>query len=131
MYDANAMSDLRVGGQDGILMMNRQSDDATLPELSPTGVALSVAPAAQAWFCLEIEIDQSDKAIAAWIDGVAIAGLVVDGTPTPDVDRQWLNDASWAPRVTDFRIGWESYAGQAETLWIDDVAISATRIGCE
>jgi hypothetical protein len=94
-------------------------------------VSLSVAPVAQAWFCREIEIDQTHKSIAAWVDGVAIAGLVVDATPTPDVDGQWLSDASWAPKLTDLRLGWESYAGQADTLWIDDVAVSATRIGCE
>lgn len=131
MYDAHSASDLRVGGQDGILMMNRQSDDATLPELSPTGVSLSVAPATSRWFCLEIEIDQPNKAIRVWVDGVAIAGLVVDGVPTPDVDGQWSSDASWAPKLTDLRLGWESYAGQAETLWIDDVIVAPARVGCE
>ncbi len=28
------------------------------------------------------------------------------------------------------RIGWESYGEGADTLWFDDVAVGAARIGC-
>jgi hypothetical protein len=28
------------------------------------------------------------------------------------------------------RFGWESYGDQANTLWFDDLAIGASRIGC-
>ncbi|KAK8030621.1 hypothetical protein PG990_000355 [Apiospora arundinis] len=36
---------LRIGGQSKILMYNRESDDATLPDLSPQGIAASKPPA--------------------------------------------------------------------------------------
>ena len=50
---ADQNHDLRMGGQDAVLVYNRQSDDATLPVLSPTGVGESVVLAADQWTCLE------------------------------------------------------------------------------
>ncbi len=113
-----------------MLIWNRESDDATLPELSPTGTALSVSPPALTWRCVEFHIDETDGQMQTWIDGVDVAGLHQDGVPTPDIDKQWLNKSGWKPDVTDLKLGWESYAGQEMTLWFDDVAVGPTRIGC-
>ena len=126
---ADMGGDVRMGGQDMILMYNRQSDDATLPVLSPTGTGESVALAADTWTCVESHFDETAGTIDTWVDGKEIAGLVENGTPTPDVSTQWLSQA-WKPMLTDFRIGWESYSGQTMTLWFDDVALAAQRIGC-
>lgn len=129
---ADGGKDLRMGGQNGILMYNRESDDATLPALSPAGVALSKSPAAGAWTCIEFRIDGEQGAIDTWVDGEAVTGLVVDGTPTPDVDQQWIGQKpGWKPDLQDFRLGWEDYAGKDMTLWIDDVALAAAKIGCQ
>ncbi len=121
---------VRMGGQSKILMWNRESDDATLPALSPAGIALSAPLPTNQWLCIELMVDGGAGALQTWVDGVALAGLQVDATPTPDVDEQWLRDAAWRPALTDFALGWESYAGQAMTLWFDDVALDAARIGC-
>ncbi|MCP3786536.1 hypothetical protein NLX85_24520 [Micromonospora sp. A3M-1-15] len=43
--------------------------------------------------------------------------------------KQWYG-RTWRPQLTDLKIGWESYGGAADTLWFDDVALGATRIGC-
>ena len=128
--DADGGRDLRMGGQSEILMWNRESDDATLPALSPAGIALSVAPAAGAWTCVEFMIDEDAGEIATWVDGAEVSGLRVDAEPTPDVDQQWHQKAMWRPTLGDLKIGWESYAGQAMTLWIDEVALAGARIGC-
>jgi hypothetical protein len=122
--------DLRMGGQDMVLMYNRQSDDATLPVLSPTGVGDSVAPAPQTWLCIESHVDETSGTIDTWVDGREIAGLVEDGTAVADVSSEWLSRASWRPSLSDVRLGWESYSGQTMTLWFDDVAIAGQRIGC-
>lgn len=126
---ADGGKDVRMGGQDSVLIYNRQSDDATLPTLSPTGVADSVAPAAATWTCIELHVDQAAGTIETWVDGKAIAGLTETGTPVADISTQWLARA-WKPMLADFRLGWESYAGQAITLWFDDVALAGARIGC-
>lgn len=122
--------DLRMGGQSEIFMWNRESDDATLPALSPAGIALSTAPVAGAWTCVEFMIDEAQGLLTTWVDGDEVAGLVVDAAPTPDVDQQWYNKPMWRPALADFKIGWESYAGQTMTLYFDDVALDDERVGC-
>jgi hypothetical protein len=128
--DADQGDDVRMGGQDMVLMYNRQSDDATLPTLSPTGAGDSVMLAAETWDCIEFHFDEHAGTIDTWVDGREIAGLVENGTSTPDISTQWLSRANWRPSLSDFRLGWESYSGQAMTLWFDDVALSSARIGC-
>ena len=134
--DANGNhEDLRMGMQNpggrGVLMWNRMLDDATLPVLSPAGVSMSVALPVQQWSCVEFMVDQSAARLQTWVDGSALPGLAIDGVPTPDVDQAWLAQTpKWAPRLADFRLGWESYGNQAMTLWFDDVALSSQRIGC-
>jgi hypothetical protein len=127
---ADSGRDLRMGGQSQILMWNRESDDATLPALSPAGIALSTRLVPGRWTCVELHVDAAAGALQTWVDGVAVPGLAIDTTPTPEVDEPWDRRAGWHPQLTDFRLGWESYAGQSETLWFDDVALAGQRIGC-
>jgi hypothetical protein len=129
--DANDTNhDLRIGGQNAALQWNRSSDDATLPEQSPAGVAQSVPLATNRWVCVEFMVNGTNGTAQTWIDGTDVAGLHEDGVPTQDVDRQWIGSGTWRPRLTDFRLGWESYGADTDTLWFDDVALSGTRIGC-
>ncbi len=128
--DADGGKDLRMGGQSEILMWNRESDDATLPALSPAGIALSVQPPVDAWSCVEFMVDGANGSLRTWVDGAEVPGLEVDGEPTMDVDQQWHQKADWKPGLGDFKLGWESYAGQSMTLWFDEVALAGERIGC-
>jgi hypothetical protein len=136
MRDANdsgatQSQELRLGGQNGIIKWNRSRDDATVPSLSPQGVALSVPLPAQRWTCIEFRLDQSQGTLATWVDGVAPPGLQQDGLATPEVDQAWLSRLpGWRPNINLLRLGWEAYGGATNTVWIDDVAISSTRIGC-
>ena len=127
---ADGPRDLRLGGQSRIFMWNRESDDATLPELSPAGIARSLRPAASSWRCVEFRVDQSAGTLSTWVDGAAVEGLTIDATATPDVDARWLSRGAWRPRLVDLKLGWESYAGQSMTVWFDDVALGRERIGC-
>ncbi|WP_433292450.1 cellulose-binding domain-containing protein [Actinoplanes sp. CA-030573] len=130
MRDANdGNKDLRFGGQNGALQFNRASDDATLPEQSPAGVALSAPLPVNTWNCVEFKVDGGNGTIETWLNGASVPGLLEDGTPTHDIDSQWLN-RTWRPKLTDLRLGWESYGSGADTLWYDDVAVSAMRNGC-
>lgn len=131
MRDANdGNNDLRMGGQNGALQWNRQSDDATLPAQSPTGVALSVPLPTNQWTCVEFMVNGSAGTMDTWVNGGQVAGLHEDGTPTADVDQQWLSRTNWRPSLADFRLGWEAYGDGADTLWYDDVALGSSRIGC-
>ncbi|MFI6930743.1 cellulose-binding domain-containing protein [Streptomyces sp. NPDC050287] len=120
---------LRVGGQNGALQWNRESDDATLPEQSPAGVALSTPLPTGRWLCLRFQIDTTAQSMRTWIDDGEVAGLHVDGVPTQNVDGQWLARTT-PPRPTGLRLGWESYGTGDDTLWFDDVALGSSPIGC-
>jgi hypothetical protein len=130
MADANdGNKDLRFGGQNQAMQFNRASDDATLPEQSPNGVALSTPLPTNTWNCVEFKVSGADGTIQTWLNGSAITGLTEDGVPTHDIDSQWLNK-TWRPKLTDFKIGWEAYGEGSDTLWYDDVASGSSRIGC-
>ncbi|MFT7839204.1 cellulose-binding domain-containing protein [Saccharothrix sp. BKS2] len=120
--------DLRMGGQNSALQWNRESDDATLPAQSPQGVAQSKPLPTGQWNCVQFTVDPAGR-LSTSLNGSSVVGLQVDGTPTPDIDDQWLRKA-WRPAVTDLRLGWESYGDGADTLWYDDVAIGSSPIAC-
>jgi hypothetical protein len=134
MHDRVSGKDLRMGGQSGILMWNREVGDATLPELSPNGIAKSVPIAAGVWKCIEFHLSGSAGKLETFVDDQLVEALVVDGTPTMDVDGQWLRGAtagSWMADVEDLRFGWESYGGPPNTVWYDDIVVGAERAGCK
>lgn len=130
LRDEAEMKDLRMGGQSEILMWNRESDDATLPELSPTGIGMSAKPEVGKWLCVEFLIDGKAPKLETWLNGEPVAGLIVEGEPTPDVDTQWQRKADWKPQLSDIRFGWESYGSDENVLWFDDVVLGTSRVGC-
>ncbi len=121
--------DLRLGGQNRMLQWNRSSDDATLPEQSPAGIAKSAALPTGGWHCLEVGVTGPTGTARTWLDGTLVPGLTADPVKTPDIDRQW-DSKVWRPVLSDLKLGWESYADGSDTLWFDDVAVSTARIGC-
>ncbi|KAK4450413.1 hypothetical protein QBC34DRAFT_424571 [Podospora aff. communis PSN243] len=123
-----AKKHLRIGGQNSILMFNRESDDATLPDLSPQGVATSAALPTGSWQCFEYKVG-ADGSIETWLNSKVIAGLTsIKGTANPNA-QQWQR-SSIRPKVTAIYFGWESYGGDTNTFWYDDIAVSSTRVGC-
>jgi hypothetical protein len=131
MKDTNdGGKDLRMGGQNGKLQWNRESDDATLPVQSPAGVALSVPLPTDQWECMEFDVNEAQGTMSTWLNGTMVQGLHLDNEPTKDVDSQWLNRSNWRPALADLRLGWESYAGGDDTLWFDDVAVASQQVGC-
>ncbi|KAF2873138.1 hypothetical protein BDV95DRAFT_593505 [Massariosphaeria phaeospora] len=123
-----AKKHLRIGGQSKILMYNRESDDATLPDLSPQGIATSAALKAGAWQCFEYHVG-ADGSIETWLNDVVVAGLTVKpGASNPNAG-QWQRSGA-KPKITAVNFGWESYGGDTNTFWYDDIVISSTRVGC-
>ncbi|KEY71785.1 hypothetical protein S7711_06536 [Stachybotrys chartarum IBT 7711] len=119
---------LRIGGQSNILMFNRESDDATLPDLSPQGIAASAPLPAGEFQCFEYHVG-TDGTIETWLNGNAISGLQAGPNANNPYGSQWMR-TSYSPRLTGVYFGWESYGGDTNTFWYDDVAISSSRVGC-
>ncbi|KAJ4341536.1 hypothetical protein N0V95_007182 [Ascochyta clinopodiicola] len=119
---------LRIGGQSKILMYNRESDDATLPDLSPQGIASTVSIPVNTWRCLEYHLG-TDGSIETWFNGTAVSGLTAKpGVSNPNT-AQWQR-SSIKPKVTGVYFGWESYGGDTNTFWYDDIVVSDKKIGC-
>ncbi|KAG8627569.1 hypothetical protein KVT40_005052 [Elsinoe batatas] len=119
---------LRFGAMSEIMMYNRETDDATLPDLSPQGIATSANLPAGAWQCIEQYIG-TDGTINTWLNSASVPGLNVGPSVTNANANGWTR-ASYKPAVTGVYWGWESYGGGANTFWFDDVAVATTRIGC-
>ena len=124
--DDATTKDLRMGGQKKVLMLNRELDDATLPDLSPDGTAASREPVVDAWTCIELTLDRKTGAIQTQVDGTKLDAL---STGDGKFEQQW-STKSGPLGVTDLRLGWEAYGGGDMKLWLDDVAISRNPIGC-
>lgn len=130
LHDQVENKDLRLGGQAKILMWNRESDDATLPELSPQGIAQSVSFLPRRWYCVSFTIDPKQGTLATRVDDAVVNGLQVDAVPTPDIDAQWLRKTGYRPQPIDLKLGYESYGGDANTLWYDDLQIALGPLNC-
>jgi hypothetical protein len=123
-----AKKHLRIGGQSKILMYNRETDDATLPDLSPNGIAASAKLPTNAWTCFEYHLG-ADGTVETWLNNATIAGLTVkSGVSNPNA-AQWQRSSS-KPKITSVNFGWESYGGDTNTIWYDDIVVSSTRVGC-
>jgi len=119
---------LRIGGQSKILMFNRQVDDATLPDLSPLGIASSTALPVGSWQCFEYHLG-TDGTVETWLNGTAIAGLTSKPGVTNTNAVQWQS-STIKPKITAVYFGWESYGDDVNTFWYDDIVVKSTRIGC-
>ena len=119
---------LRIGGQSKILMYNRESDDATLPDLSPQGIATSAALPTNTWTCFEYRLG-TDGSISTWLNNATLAGLTV-GAGASNPNAQGWTRSSVKPKIQAVYFGWESYSGDLNTIWYDDIVVSASRIGC-
>lgn len=82
------------------------------------------------WVCIEWEFNGPMNQMRFWMDGTAIEDLTVTGTGQGCVSQG--DGYVWtAPTFSELEVGWEAYQpDEARTLFIDDVAIGTTRIGC-
>ena len=83
------------------------------------------------WTCIEWKFDGTTNGMQLWLDREPADDLTVTGHGDGCVNA--ANDFAWtAPTFASFDLGWESYQqDDARTAYIDDVAISKTKIGCD
>ena len=119
---------LHIGGQSEILMYNRQEDDATLPDLSPAGIATSTALPTGAWECFEYLLG-TDGSIEIWLNNNTIVGLTIKVAGVTNSNANGWG-TTFIPKITGVYFGWESYSGTINTFWYDDIVVSSSRVGC-
>jgi hypothetical protein len=74
------------------------------------------------WHCVEAFFNGAQHELRAWFDGNEVGGLHT---------TNWnANLKSWSPRYARAWFGFETYHGEQDELWYDDIAIGTQRIGC-
>lgn len=92
-----------------------------------------VAPVGK-WSCAEWYFDGTNAQMKFWLDGEEITAIDIDktGEGCSGADAKDVPGYVWAgPAIAQIDMGWESYASDDErTIWLDDVVISDTKVGC-
>ena len=120
--------DLRIGGQSEVLDYNRESDDATLPDLSPAGIASSMDLPIGSFQCFEYYLG-TDGTIQTWLNSDLIVGMTAGPSADNPNDSGWEKEA-YIPEITGVYFGWEAYSDDLNTFWFDDIAVATSRVGC-
>lgn len=120
---------LHIGGQDGVVDWNRESDDINLPDLGPQGVAASTPLATGSFQCFEYHIG-TDGTIQTWINSTLYTALSFGPNITNPYSTGWADKTGYIPHITAVYFGWESYSGDVNTIWYNDIVIASSRIGC-
>lgn len=86
------------------------------------------------WSCAEWFFDGSNNQMKLWLDGTELTDIDIDGKGAgcTGVDAKDVPDYPWTgPTISRIDMGWESYLADDErTIWIDDVVIGPTQVGC-
>jgi hypothetical protein len=121
-------SEVRMGGQFGILVGNIASTDGSRISADsydgyPNGAVLKPGT----WNCMELLFDGEKQAMHTWLNKNEVKNLAV----TKPSDWNSAPGPKWMPTFTQLKLGWQTYgAGGANTVYLDDVAVSHSRIGC-
>jgi hypothetical protein len=128
-YDnASFSSSYNYGGQYSHLMANYNSGGG--PASDCWQHSDTILPA-QTWHCMEWQFDGPNQTMKLWINGTAIDAVTVidqgQGCIAHDLGDRWV-----APQFDTIRLGWEHYQDidYDVELYVDDVALGPTRLGC-
>ncbi len=123
---SGADDEVRFGEIKGALGTNEVPSDDISPPAAEWGKG-QVIPA-NAWVCVEVAFlgDLPQHQLLAYADG-----LQVHAVTAPE---QWEHKAAGATflngKFVQAVFGWQSFSNVETDLWIDDVALSTTPIGC-
>lgn len=122
-----ARADVRYGGQHQQGLMANY--DSSGPKSDCWQHSQTKMPEGK-WACMEWYFDGATNTQKFWLDTKAIDDLTVvgqgDGCISQETGGKWL-----FPTFQHLYLGWESYQkDDAREVWIDDVAISTTQVGC-
>jgi hypothetical protein len=82
------------------------------------------------WACMEWYFESATNTQKFWLDGKAIDDLTVTGSGQGCIAHE-TDDAWIFPTFEHLYLGWESYQpDDPREVWIDDVALGSTQIGC-
>jgi hypothetical protein len=86
----------------------------------------------QRWACVEWHFEAASHELEFWLDGSQVTQVARQAAAKTcrgnDLQGEWRAP----PKFDSLYIGFERYADSAndQDLWIDDVALSSSRVGC-
>lgn len=124
-----ANEEVRFGEIKGVIGTNEVPSDNIAPTMDRWHAGPSVS--ADAWHCIEVAFlgDVMPNQLKAWADGTLVHEITSIGTDT------WQNGAmpaTWlVPNFKEVVIGWHSFSSHSNEMWVDDIVLSDTPIGCD
>jgi hypothetical protein len=68
--------------------------------------------------------------VETWVDNSPVGGLTVGPGFENANAGQWQRGGLKGLKIQGVYFGWESYGGDTNTFWYDDIVVSGTRVGC-
>jgi hypothetical protein len=126
--DNDGNDEIRFGGAKGALgfnMVGPGRNDAVAPTMDLWGSAPGLKP--NQWQCIEIAfLNDGTPRATATVDGMVVRDVNSPSGWHVPVSQSWLNGL-----YTEVIIGWQSFSPQpANDVWMDDVVLSQSPIGC-
>lgn len=119
--------EIRFGEIKGIIGVNEVPSDNIMPKMDQWGKGPLVA--ANKWACIEAGFigDQTQNELHAWADGTEVLSVTSGDQWQNNVEpKDWLN-GYW----NEFMIGWQSFSSASNEIWIDDLVLAPSRVGCQ
>ena len=64
----------------------------------------------------------TNQKLAAWVDGVQVVKA--------ESQSDWHSASTYPAALERIDFGWEAYGSVPHTVYYDDIALSAERVGC-
>jgi len=119
-------NEIRFGEIKGIIGVNEVPSDNIMPKMDQWGKGPLIA--ANQWACIEAGFigDQTQNELHAWADGTEVLSVTSGDQWQNSVEpKDWLS-TKW----NEFMIGWQSFSSASNEIWIDDLVLASSRIGC-
>jgi hypothetical protein len=121
-----ANDEIRFGEIKGVIGTNEVPTDNISPKMAEWGKGPVVA--ANQWACIEVafQADQPQHVLQAWADGVLVHAITSgDQWQNGTMPMDWMKG-----KFVEVILGWQSFSGATNELWMDDLVLSTDRIGC-
>ena len=124
----NKDNEVRFGEIKGVIGTNEIPTDDISPKMDQWGKGPVVE--ASKWACMEVAFlaDKTQHELHAWADGVLVHEIT-----SPD---QWQNRTLTKPdwlsgKFVHALVGWHSFSSQEIDVWMDDIVLSTSPVGCK
>ena len=129
-----ANTEVRFGEIKGVIGTNEVPSDNISPTMDKWHQATGPVIPAGAWTCLEVGFlaDQTPSVLRAWAGGMLIHEVTSNGKDqwqNGDITADWLS-SKFKGSPSEVVIGWQSFSSATNDVWMDDLVLSDSPIGC-